>query len=181
MVDLVIGSALAGRLVLFQKIGAARQKSAVLRQVLSLTLTLLLALSIVIAVEWIVRGEFSTVPSYLFSPSRPGFTTIGIVMLTMLILDAALGRAHLSVLIVAPLLLVPAFISSQKQNYLSDPLYPSDFLFARQIMELMPVMVRDRRGPPRHSPSASLRPSPPSPFCGAMLGNTPPRYRKRRA
>lgn len=144
MVDLVIGSALAGRLVLFQKIGAARQKSAVLRQVLSLTLTLLLALSIVIAVEWIVRGEFSTVPSYLFSPSRPGFTTIGIVMLTMLILDAALGRAHLSVLIVAPLLLVPAFISSQKQNYLSDPLYPSDFLFARQIMELMPVMVRDR-------------------------------------
>ena len=144
MVALVIGSALADRLVLLRKIGAARQKSAVLRQVLSLTLTLLLALSLIVGVEWIARGEFSTVLPYLFSLSRPGFTTIGIVMLVMLILDAIFGRAHLSVLVVAPLLLVPAFISSEKQNYLSDPLYPSDLLFARQIMELMPVMVRDR-------------------------------------
>lgn len=144
MVALVIGSALAGRLVLFQKIGAARRQSAILRQVLSLTLTFLLALSTVVAVEWVARGEFATVPSYLFSPSRPGFTTIGIVMLLMLLLDAIFGRAHQSILMVAPLLLVPAFISNQKQNFLSDPLYPSDFLFARQIMELMPVMVRDK-------------------------------------
>lgn len=144
MVDLVIGSALAGRLAFFQKIGAARQQSTVLRQLLSLGLTMLLALSLVAGVEWIARGEFSTVLPYLFSLSRPGFTTIGIVMLVMLVADAIFGRAHLSVLIVAPLLLAPAFISSQKQNYLSDPLYPSDFLFARQIMELLPVMVRDR-------------------------------------
>ena len=144
MVDLIIGSALAGRLAFFQKIGAARQQSAVLRQILSLGLTLLLALSIIVGVEWIARGEFATVLPYVFSPSRPGFTTIGIVMLLMLIVDAIFSRAHLSALIVAPLLLVPAFISNQKQNYLSDPLYPSDFLFARQITELMPVMVRDR-------------------------------------
>ncbi|MQB42836.1 LTA synthase family protein [Rhizobium sp. ICMP 5592] len=144
MVALVIGSALAGRLALFQKIGAARRQSAILRQVLSLALTFLLALSTVVAVEWVARGEFATIPSYLFSPSRPGFTTIGIIMLLMLLLDAIFGRAHQSILMVAPLLLVPAFISNQKQNFLSDPLYPSDFLFARQIMELMPVMVRDK-------------------------------------
>ncbi|WP_414709277.1 LTA synthase family protein [Rhizobium sp.] len=141
---MVIGSALAGRLALFQKIGAARRQSAILRQVLSLALTFLLALSTVVAVEWVARGEFATIPSYLFSPSRPGFTTIGVVMLLMLLLDAIFGRAHQSILMVAPLLLVPAFISNQKQNFLSDPLYPSDFLFARQIMELMPVMVRDK-------------------------------------
>lgn len=144
MVDLVIGSALAGRLALFQKIGAARQHSALLRQVLSLALTLLIAASLVVMVEWIARGELSGVFPYLFSFSRPGFTTVGIITLAMLTADAVFGRAHLSLLIVAPLLLVPAFISSQKQNYLSDPLYPSDFLFARQIMELMPVMVRER-------------------------------------
>jgi phosphoglycerol transferase MdoB-like AlkP superfamily enzyme len=144
LVALVIGSALAGRLAFFQKIGAARRQSAILRQVLSLALTFLLALSTVVAVEWVARGEFATIPSYLFSPSRPGFTTIGIIMLLMLLLDAIFGRAHQSILIVAPLLLVPAFISNQKQNFLSDPLYPSDFLFARQIMELMPVMVRDK-------------------------------------
>lgn len=144
MVASVIESALAGRLAFFQKIGAARQNSATLRLLLSLTLTLLLSLSIIVAVEWIARGELAAARSYLFSIARPGFVTIGIVMLAMLTLDALIGRAHLSALIVAPLLLVPAFISSQKQTYLSDPLYPSDFLFARQIMELMPVMVRDR-------------------------------------
>ncbi|MFJ6323575.1 MULTISPECIES: LTA synthase family protein [unclassified Rhizobium] len=144
MVDQVIGSVSTGRLTLFQKIGAARQQSAALRQFLSLILTLLIASSIVVGVEWIARGEFSAVLPYLLSPSRPGFTTIGLIMLVMLMLDALLGRAHLSALIVAPLALVPAFISSQKQNYLSDPLYPSDFLFGRQIVELMPVMVRDR-------------------------------------
>ncbi|TXH99537.1 MAG: LTA synthase family protein [Rhizobium sp.] len=144
MVALVIESALAGRLALFQKIGAARRKSAALRLLLSLSLTLLFSLSIVIAVEWIARGDLAPVWPYLLSPSRPGLATIGAVMLAMLLLDALLGRAHLSALIVMPLLVVPAFISNQKQNYLSDPLYPSDFLFARQIMELMPVMVRDR-------------------------------------
>jgi phosphoglycerol transferase MdoB-like AlkP superfamily enzyme len=144
LVALVIESALAGRLAFFQKIGAARQKSAILRLLLSLTLTLLLSLSMIVAVEWIARGEPASAWSYLFSTARPGFATIGIVMLIMLTLDALIGRAHLSALIVAPLLLVPTFISSQKQTYLSDPLYPSDFLFARQIMELMPVMVRDR-------------------------------------
>ncbi len=144
MVDQVIGSVTTGRLTLFQKIGAARQQSAALRQLLSLLLTFLIASSIVVGVEWIARGQFSAVLPYLLSPSRPGFTTIGLVILVMLTLDALLGRAHLSTLIVAPLALVPAFISSQKQNYLSDPLYPSDFLFGRQIVELMPVMVRDR-------------------------------------
>nr|WP_312862847.1 MULTISPECIES: LTA synthase family protein [unclassified Rhizobium] len=124
--------------------GAARQKSAALRLLLSLLLTSLFSLSIVVTVEWIARGELAPVWPYLMSPSRPGLATIGVVMLAMLIIDALVGRAHSSVLVVAPLLLVPAFISSQKQNYLSDPLYPSDFLFARQIIELMPVMVRDR-------------------------------------
>jgi len=144
LVALVIGSALAGKLALFQKIGDARQKSAALRLLLSLALTLLFSLSIVMTVEWVARSEFASAWTYLLSPSRPGLATIGIVMLAMLMLDALIGRAHLSALIVAPLLIVPAFISSQKQNFLSDPLYPSDFLFGRQIVELMPVMVRDR-------------------------------------
>ncbi|SCB07313.1 LTA synthase family protein [Rhizobium hainanense] len=144
LVALVIESALAGRLALFQKIGAARQNSASLHLLLSLALTLLLSLSIVMTVEWVARGEFGPAWTYLLSTSRPGVATIAIIMLAMLTLDALVGRAHLSALIVAPLLLVPAFISSQKQNFLSDPLYPSDFLFARQITELMPVMVSDR-------------------------------------
>ncbi|NTI61798.1 LTA synthase family protein [Agrobacterium rhizogenes] len=144
MIAPVSSPALAGKPAILQKLGTARQQSAVLRQILSLLLTFLSSLLIVIAVEWVARGELTDVPAYLFSANQPAFTTIGIVMLLMLVLDALFGRAHQSILVVAPLVLIPAFLSSQKQHYLSDPLYPSDFLFARQIMELMPVMVRER-------------------------------------
>ncbi len=30
--------------------------------------------------------------------------------------------------------------------YLSDPFYPTDFLYARQIVELLPLLVSDRPG-----------------------------------
>ena len=57
----------------------------------------------------------------------------------------------------APLVLIPAWISAEKGLYLSDPFYPTDFLYARQIVELLPLLVasgralpwpssRDRRG-----------------------------------
>jgi hypothetical protein len=36
-------------------------------------------------------------------------------------------------LLIAPAALALAFLSGEKQQYLSDPLYPSDLLFARQI------------------------------------------------
>jgi phosphoglycerol transferase MdoB-like AlkP superfamily enzyme len=144
VVALVPSSASAGRLAILQKLGTARRQSTVLRQLLSLILTFLVALLAVISVEWVARGELTDIAGYFISPIHPGFTTVGIVILSMLLLDAIFGRAHQSILLVAPLVLVPAFISNQKQHYLSDPLYPSDFLFARQIMELMPVIVRER-------------------------------------
>ena len=33
-------------------------------------------------------------------------------------------------------------MSHQKQLYLSDPLYPSDLLFGRQIFQLLPAMLK---------------------------------------
>ena len=54
------------------------------------------------------------------------------------------ARENFGVILLSPLALVPALVSRQKQIFLSDPLYPTDFLFGRQIMELMPVLVRDR-------------------------------------
>ena len=59
-------------------------------------------------------------------------------------LDAVLGRSHQSLMIVAPLTLSLAFVGHQKSLYLGDPLYPTDFLYARQIVALMPLLVRDR-------------------------------------
>ncbi len=111
---------------------------------LALVKTVLLALLLTICIEWIARGSTRDLGAFLTSTSRPGMTTVGLLTLAILCADALLGRRYQSLLILVPLTLIPAFVSSQKQLFLSDPLYPTDFLFTRQIMELMPVMVTQR-------------------------------------
>lgn len=101
---------------------------------------------IVLAIELVSRSEYSDLMDFFTSTARPGWTTVGVVMLVLLAIDALAGRWFLSILIAAPVLVLPAFISGQKRLYLSDPLYPTDLAFGRQIMELMPAMVKDRPG-----------------------------------
>ena len=103
-----------------------------------------IALLLTIAVEWVARGATADIGDFLLSAARPGKTTIVLLALAILCLDAALGRRYQSLLVLVPLTLIPAFVSNQKQLFLSDPLYPTDFLFARQIVELLPVMVSQR-------------------------------------
>ena len=106
--------------------------------------TLLIATALVFTVELIVRWSLPETVAYFTDPMRPAWTTVAVFFLAMLGVDALFGREHKAALLVAPLAVVPAFISQQKQVFLSDPLYPTDFLFGRQIMELMPVLVKDR-------------------------------------
>lgn len=106
---------------------------------LNLTLA---ALLLIVCMEWIARGSLHDVGTFLASPARPGFTTLAAVVLCLMALDALFGRHYQSLLIAAPLLLVTAFMSHQKQLYLSDPLYPSDLLFGRQILQLLPAMLK---------------------------------------
>ncbi|HEV7433306.1 MAG TPA: LTA synthase family protein [Pseudorhizobium sp.] len=77
-----------------------------------------------------------------FVLSRAGLTTVATMFLVALGMDMLLGRAFRSIVLLVPAVLLLAFISYEKQQYLSDPLYPSDLLFARQITQLLPVMVR---------------------------------------
>ncbi|TIU30048.1 MAG: hypothetical protein E5W26_34730, partial [Mesorhizobium sp.] len=73
-----------------------------------------------------------------------GWTTIVVFALLLIGFDAVLGRSHQSLMIVAPLTLSLAFVGHQKSHYLGDPLYPTDFLYARQIFALLPLLVRER-------------------------------------
>ncbi|OBZ92344.1 cation tolerance protein CutA [Pararhizobium polonicum] len=109
-----------------------------------LILSLLLSITLIFLVEWIARNSALEATQFLLNPARPAWTTIGVFFLLFLALDAAFARENYSIILIAPLALIPAFVSRQKQIFLSDPLYPTDFLFGRQIMELMPVLVRDR-------------------------------------
>lgn len=110
----------------------------------TLLVSLLIALFLVFAIESISRSSMIAAGHYLLDATKPGWTTVGLFFLLIVALDALLGRTHKAALLLGPLALIPAFMSQQKQLYLSDPLYPTDFLFGRQLMELMPVLVKDR-------------------------------------
>ncbi|MDZ7925638.1 MAG: LTA synthase family protein [Agrobacterium sp.] len=97
---------------------------------------------LVVTLEWIARGSLVDVGTFLTSPARPGMTTIAAVLLLLVALDSILGRRYLSLIALAPLCALTGLISAQKQTYLSDPLYPSDLLFGRQILELLPTMLK---------------------------------------
>src|SRR4051794_12100727 len=115
-----------------------------LRTASSLTVSLLLSVALVFAVEIVSRGSFESTLSFLREPLRPGWTTVVMFAIFLTSLDALLGRAHLALLFIAPLVLGVAFISKQKAYYLGDPLYPTDFLYGAQIVELLPLLVRER-------------------------------------
>ena len=102
----------------------------------------LAAVLLVVCMEWIARGTLHDVGSFLLSSSRPGMTTVVAVVIGLMALDALFGRHYQSLIVAVPLLILPAFFSSQKQLYLSDPLYPSDLLFGRQILQLLPAMLK---------------------------------------
>ncbi|ESY95649.1 LTA synthase family protein [Mesorhizobium sp. LNHC209A00] len=107
-------------------------------------ISLVISAVLVFAIELIVRGDIAGTVSFFLQPFKPGWTTIVVFALVLIGLDAVLGRSHQSLMIVAPLTLSLAFVGHQKSHYLGDPLYPTDFLYARQIFALLPLLVRER-------------------------------------
>jgi phosphoglycerol transferase MdoB-like AlkP superfamily enzyme len=123
---------------------ADRRRRHLLRLAGSIGLTLLVSTILVFSVELIVRGSLAETLLFFQQPFRPGWTTVILFALLILFFDALLGRAYLALLVVAPAVLLLAFVGHQKSQYLGDPLYPTDFLYARQIIELAPLLVRER-------------------------------------
>lgn len=110
----------------------------------SVMVTLAVSALLVFAIELIARGSLIDTINFFQQPFKPSWTTVALFALILIGLDALLGRPHNGLLIVAPIALTLAFVGHQKSLYLGDPLYPTDFLYARQIVELMPLLVRER-------------------------------------
>src|SRR5690606_7564510 len=104
----------------------------------------LAAAAITLIAEAIWRGSLADAAAFLVDPHRPGPGTVVVVTLALLAIDAVMRRTMQSVLVVAPILLALAWIGREKLFYLGDPPYPTDFLYARQIAELMPLMMAER-------------------------------------
>ncbi|MBX3568166.1 MAG: LTA synthase family protein [Rhizobiaceae bacterium] len=110
----------------------------------SVLLTLLVSAALVFVVELIFRGSWDQTVLFFQQPFKPGWTTIILFALLIVFFDALLGRPYQALFVIAPVTILLAFVSHQKAYYLGDPLYPTDFLYARQIVELMPLLVRQR-------------------------------------
>ena len=105
---------------------------------------MLLSTILVFLIELIARGSLQQTLDFFQQPFRPGWTTIVLFTLLLVGFDALFGRRHNGILFVAPVALLLAAIGHQKSLYLGDPLYPTDFLYSRQIVELTPLLVRER-------------------------------------
>lgn len=112
----------------------------------SLLVTVVVAALLVFVVEVVARGSFRQTLPFFMSTWYPWWTTILFFTLLLVGLDALLGRAHHALLVIAPLMLLAAWLCHQKTLYLGDPLYPTDFLYVRQVLDLMPLLARDRPG-----------------------------------
>lgn len=110
----------------------------------SIGLTVLLAALIIFSVEWIVRSSFTDALLFFENPDLPGWSTVLFFALALIALDAILGRAHQALLVIGPVVLALAWMSREKALYIGDPLYPVDFLYARQVVGILPLLARDR-------------------------------------
>ncbi len=112
----------------------------------TLATTILLAAILAFCVETVARGSLLEAVDFFAQPYRPAFATVALFALLLIALDALLGRVHMGMLVLGPVVLGLAATGLQKSYYLGDPLYPADFLYGRQILELLPLLVRERAG-----------------------------------
>lgn len=122
----------------------ATRRARLARGFTTVSVTFLIALLFTFLVEMVARGSAGGALGFFLELYRPGWTTVAVFALLFLACDALLGRAHQGLLVLAPLFMLLAFAGHQKAYYLGDPLYPTDFLYVRQIVELMPLLVADR-------------------------------------
>lgn len=108
----------------------------------SLLVSALLSGGIALAVEALATGSVGAIRAFaLGAPLMLGTLLIFGMLWAG---DGLLGRPHRGAMIIAPCLIATAWLNAQKQLYLHEPLYPWDFLFVRQVLDLMPTLAADR-------------------------------------
>jgi hypothetical protein len=99
---------------------------------------------LVLLIEAVSNRSLRAASRFLLGSPREAAVTIGALAAAGLLLDGILGRPLLGLIAIAPLLLGLAWINHEKAQHLLEPLYPSDFLFVRQVLDLLPSLARAR-------------------------------------
>jgi phosphoglycerol transferase MdoB-like AlkP superfamily enzyme len=122
-----------------------QQLSATVKHIAYIALwSLLISTLLVFAIEWLARGSLADTVQFFTNWQQPSWTTVLLLAFAITAVDALLGRAFFSAVFIGIAGLISGAVAYQKSLYLGDPLYPSDFLYARQIVDLLPLLVRDR-------------------------------------
>lgn len=77
----------------------------------------------------------------LNSPASAGLA-VALIVSVAAITDAILGRRYVSLVPIAAACIGLAYLSSEKIKYLSEPLYPWDFLSVKQVGNLLPILLK---------------------------------------
>jgi phosphoglycerol transferase MdoB-like AlkP superfamily enzyme len=109
-----------------------------------IVLTVVFAVLVTAAVEFIVRGTAQEVYLFFHNDPRAAATTIGCITLFLWILDGIIGRSFAGGGLLASTLIVMAIACRLKMNFLDAPLYPTDFVFVRQIADLFPLLAANK-------------------------------------
>lgn len=121
------------------------QLSATVKHIARVALcSLIISTLLVFCIEWLARGSLNETIQFFTNWQQPSWTTVLLLACTISAGDALLGRAFFSAVFIGIAGLISGAVAYQKSLYLGDPLYPSDFLYARQIVDLLPLLVRDR-------------------------------------
>ncbi|MGO4704437.1 LTA synthase family protein [Microvirga sp. 2MCAF38] len=87
-----------------------------------------------------LSAGFSFIWTY---PIAAGLTFAAVVAACVLF-DSILGRRYLGAMITVALFGMVGFMSGEKQKYLMEPLFPWDFLFVDQVIDLLPQLLKNR-------------------------------------
>ena len=107
--------------------------------------TVLIATALVFAIEWVARGSLAATIEFFLQPSQAGLDHDHHLFARA---DSrstpCSGDATTACCWSRRWRLDWPSSAARRSHYLGDPLYPTDILYARQIMELMPLLVRER-------------------------------------
>ncbi|MBA1241952.1 LTA synthase family protein [Pseudomonas japonica] len=98
----------------------------------------------IVSIAQTLASSLETMILFIKHSSKEFLFSSILVFLTCIVLDCVIGRKYISIPMLFPFIILISAISGQKSSYRSEPLYPWDFLFVRQIFDLLPLLMKER-------------------------------------
>lgn len=102
-------------------------------------------MALILLVQYVTQSDVSAFSFFLNSSVAASISVLGIFSAVTFI-DFVVKRKFISLMPIAAIVLFLAVADRTKISYLSEPLFPWDFIFINQVFALLPVLVKNRPG-----------------------------------